>query len=130
MMNINLPESYTDPTNGLTYQLHGDYYFPLLDVPATENETLGCWAHLRREYLKEHHPVLFSQMMANGELHGHLASIERDAQARMDTLVRQMKDAEGITEEMKACNQMAWVGAMNSIDALAREIVLEEIVYG
>ncbi len=130
MMNTNLPESYTDPTNGLNYQLHGDYYFPMLGVPATENDPLGRWAHLRREYLKEHHPVLFSQMMANGELHDHLASIDRDAQVRMDNLVRQMKKAESITEGLKARDQMTWVGTMNGIDARAREIVLEEIVYG
>ncbi len=68
-------------------------------------------------------------MIANGELHDHLASIERDAQACMDTLVRQMKEAEGITEELKARDQMAWVGVMNGIDVRARKIVLNELIY-
>lgn len=63
-------------TKLITYQLHGDYYFPLLGVPATESEPLDRWAHLRWEYLKEHHPVLFGQLVANGELHDHLVSID------------------------------------------------------
>ncbi len=122
-----------DKTNGLWYERHGDYYFPMLGVPAeqpTDDRPLSKYANMRLRYLKKHAPLMLSTLTLNGTLHDQLAQIERDAQSRMDTLIRQMKVAEGITEELKSRNQMAWVDAMNSIHARAEEIVLAEIVYG
>lgn len=122
-----------DETNGLWYERHGDYYFPLLSVPAeqpSDNRPISKHGRMRLRYMKEHAPHTLNALTLNGMLHDHLANIERDAQSRMNTLIRQMQAAEGITEEMKARDQMAWVGVMNSIHARAEEIVLSEIVYG
>ncbi len=128
MMNTNLPNYCTDERNGLAYQLCGDYYLPLLTVPACDDQPLGHWAQMHRRYLKENHPVLYSELLMTGRLHEYLASVGRDAQARMDMLVRQMMATEGVTEKMKEREQLAWVGAMNSIDTRAKEIVLAEII--
>ncbi len=121
-----LPETHINPDNGLTYELHGDYYLPLLSV---ENApSIGYWGRLRQKYLQENKPLLFNQLVITGKLFEHLAETDRAACERMETIIRQMKQAEGITEALKACDQMAWVRAMNSIATRAREIVQSEII--
>lgn len=115
-------------TNGLAYILVGDYYIPNLVLPE-ESRPIGKWGRMHREYLKEHHPILFNDLVLSGQLWTYLADLNEQAQERLSLMIEQMKASEGVTEELKAANQMAWVGAMNSIRSRAEEIVLHELVY-
>lgn len=115
--------------NGLEYTLAGDYYIPVLTLPE-EPRPIGKWARLHREYLRDHRPILFDRLCLEGTLWTYLADLNEQAQTRLDTIIKQMATAEGITEALKAADQMAWVGAMNSIRSRAEEIVLHELVYG
>lgn len=112
----------------LTYTKVGDYYIPDLIV-AEEKRTIGKYGRLRKKYLQEHRSMIYSDMVLSDKLWQHLADVEEQAQQRMDVIIRQMKEAEGVTEELKAKEQMEWVRRMNSIRSRAEEIVLLEIVY-
>ena len=114
-------------TNGLWYEMIGDYYFPCLTVPAEEEQPVGVWGQRHKRYLKEHRPALYNALLLSGKLNSFLADIDQQAQKRMDTIIQQM--AQGITEVMKAADPMAWVGRMNNIQKCAREMVGEEIIY-
>ena len=116
-----------DETNGLWYEMIGDYYFPCLTVPAEEEQPVGVWGQRHKRYLKEHRPALYNALLLSGKLNSFLADIDQQAQKRMDTIIQQM--AQGITEVMKAADPMAWVGRMNNIQKCAREMVGEEIIY-
>lgn len=107
----------------------GDYFIPNLKLPE-EHRPISKWGRVHREYLKKHHPILFSELVLSGNLWTYLADLNQQAQERMDTLISQMKAAEGITEDLKAKDQMAWVQRMNNIYARAEEIVREELIYG
>lgn len=107
----------------------GDYYIPNIALPE-ENRPIGKWGRMHREYLKEHHPIRFNDLVLSGQLWTYLADLNEQAQERLFLIVEQMKVAEGVTEELKAANQMAWVGAMNSIRNRAEEIILRELIYG
>ena len=117
-----------DERNGLEYELIGDYY-----IIAGEDEPparpIGVWGAMRRDYLKKHRQNVYYQLLLSGKLNDHLADIEEQAQDMMWTLPKQMANAEGVTEELKRKDQMAWVGAMNNIQARIREIITEELVY-
>ena len=115
--------------NDLWYTLCGDYYVPELSVPE-ENRPIGKWGRMHREYLKEHHPIRFNDLVLSGQLWTYLADLNEQAQERLSHVIEQMKASEGVTEELKAANQMAWVGAMNSIHNQAEEIILRELIYG
>ena len=119
-------------TNMLTieipYKKVGDYYFPMLTYPAAER-TIGHWGRMRHDYLKEHRPVYFSQLVLSGRFYIELAELDQQAQNRYERIIEQMKKKEGMTEELKDRDQMAWVGRMNNIAARAREIVMSEIIY-
>lgn len=115
--------------NGLEYILVGDYFIPNLIIPE-EHRPIGRWGRLHRDYLKEHHPIRYEDLILSGELWTYLADLNEQAQSRLDTIVKQMAAEEGITEALKATDQMAWVGAMNSIRSRAEEIVLHELLYG
>lgn len=119
-----------DESNGLWYELIGDYYIPVLTLPAKEQRPIGKWGRLHREYLKEHHPIRFNDLVLSGQLWTHLADLNEQAQERLVLIVEQMQASEGMTEELKAADQMAWVGAMNSIHNRAEEIILREMIYG
>ena len=106
----------------------GDYYIPDLTLPE-ETRPIGKWGRMHREYLKEHNPILFTNLILSGKLWTHLADLNEQAQIRLDTLVFQMKDAEGITEALKANDPLAWVQRMNNIRARAEEILREEMIY-
>ena len=106
----------------------GDYYIPNIALPE-ENRPIGKWGRMHREYLKEHHPIRFNDLVLSGQLWTYLADLNEQAQERLFLIVEQMKAAEGVTEELKAANQMAWVGAMNSIRNRAEEIILRELIY-
>ena len=116
-------------TNGIEYTLVGDYYIPNIALPE-ENRPIGKWGRMHREYLKEHHPIRFNDLVLSGQLWTYLADLNEQAQERLSHVIEQMKASEGVTEELKAANQMAWVGAMNSIHNQAEEIILRELIYG
>jgi len=107
----------------ITYIKTGDYYIPDLKLPE-EHRPIGRWGRMHRDYLKEHRPVVFNQLVLSGNLWTYLADINEQAQQRMEVLVKQMMASEGVTEELKETNQMDWVRMMNNIRNSAEEIVL------
>ena len=113
----------------LTYTLVGDYYIPNIALPE-ENRPIGKWGRMRREYLKEHHPIPFNDLILSGQLWTYLADLNEQAQERLSLIIEQMKTSECVTEELKAADQMAWVGAMSNIRNRAEEIILREMIYG
>lgn len=113
----------------IEYVLVGDYYIPDLKLPH-EERAIGKYGRMHREYLKEHSPMKFNDLVLEGQLWTYLADLNEQAQERLSLIVEQMKVAEGVTEELKAADQTAWLGAMNSICNRAEEIVLRELVYG
>lgn len=112
----------------MEYVLVGDYYIPALKLP-NEERPIGKYGRMHREYLKEHNPMRFNDLVLAGQLWSYLADLNEQAQSRLQRIIEQMKAAEGVTDELKAANQMAWVGALNSIRNRAEEIVLKEIIY-
>ena len=98
----------------ITYIKTGDYYIPDLKLPE-EHRPIGRWGRMHRDYLKEHRPVIFNQLVLSGNLWTYLADINEQAQQRMEVFIRHMKNAEGVTEELKKANQMKWVRRMNGI---------------
>ena len=115
--------------NGIHYTLHGDYYLPDLDLPEKASAPLGRYGRMRKAYLEEHRPGLYERLLLSGKLYQHLSEIDTCCAERMDRMIRRMTEAEGITEGLKATDQMAWVGRMNGIKARAEETVLSEIVF-
>ena len=115
--------------NGIDYVLVGDYYIPDLKLPE-ENRPIGKFGRLHREFLKEKYPGRYSELILSCKLWSYLADVNEQAQERLDTIIAQMKVAEGVTEELKAHDQIEWVRRCNSICNRAKEIVLSEIVYG
>lgn len=115
----------------LTYTKVGDYYIPcqILDEEPEQDVFYGKYASLRRDYLREHKPRLWAVLVNNGTLADHLKDIERTAERRMDTLLPELMKAAGVTEELKASDQMAWVGLVNNCRARADEIILADLVY-
>lgn len=114
---------------GISYTLVGDYYIPDLKLPETENQPIGIWGRKRLAYLKEHKTILFNQLVLRCKLNSHLAEINSQATETLDRLIMQMTKAEGVTEELKAENQMEWVGRMNNIRNRAEEIVNNDLIY-
>ena len=112
----------------ISYVKVGDYYFPNLSLPPDAGD-IGFWGRRRKEFLREHRPVTFNQLVLSGELFKYLALFNQEATERLEILIQDMKVAQGITEELKGRDQMAWVGAMNNIRACAEEIVYAELVY-
>ena len=112
---------------GGTYVRNGDYLFP--NITVDESPMLGKWGLLRKQYLKEHRSGLYSSMLLTGKLDRHLAEIDHICEERADRIAHQLKQAEGITEVLKARDQMEWVRRMNSIQSRAEEIVLNELIY-
>ena len=115
--------------NGIEYVLAGDYYIPDLKLP-NEERTIGKYGRMHRDYLKENHPMRFNHLILEGQLWTYLADLNEQAQNRLQLIIRQMQEAESVTEELKAKDQMAWVRAMNSIQNRAEEIILRELIYG
>ena len=115
---------------GGTYTQQGDYLLPNLALPA-EKETgnIGVWALRHKRYLKQHHKVLYYNLLTSGKLDSHLADIEEQAQHLFLRLVKELAEKEGVTEQLKAADQMLWVKKMNNIRSVATEIIFEEIIY-
>ena len=112
----------------LNYICCGDYYIPDIRLPE-ESRSIGRWGRMHRDYIKEHRPILFNDLCLKGNLWTYLADLNEQAQNRLELIIEQMKVFEGVTEDMKQHDQMAWVGAMNSIRNRAEEIVLHEMIY-
>lgn len=120
----------TDERTGLKYELVGDYYLIAgEDEPEQEQEPIGIWGQQHLRYLKEHHRVRYANLLTSGELNAYLADIDRQAEELFLRLVKQMADAEGITETLKANDQMEWVGRMNSCRDRASETVYHQVIY-
>lgn len=118
-----------DEKNGLWYELRGDYYYPLLALPEEEHKSIGVWGQRHSRYLKEHKRAIYAALLTSGKLNSYLADIDQQAQDMFLRLVEQMAEREGVTEKLKAENQMEWVRQMNNIADRAREIVNAELVY-
>ncbi|MBQ7322213.1 MAG: TnpV protein [Clostridia bacterium] len=112
----------------LNYIRCGDYYIPDICLPK-KTRSIGRWGCMHRDYIKEHNPIRFNDLCLSGELWTYLADLNEQAQNRLELIIEQMKAAEGVTEGMKASDQMAWGGAMNSIRNRAEEIILREMIY-
>lgn len=117
-----------DENNGLHYTLVGDYYIPDLRLPE-ENRPIGHYGRLHRDYLKQEHPARYSYLILTGELWTYLANLNEQAEERLNLIIEQMKAAEGVTEELKARNQLEWVERMNNICNRAEEIIRSELIY-
>ena len=114
---------------GGSYMKVGDYLIPNLTIDESEQQPIGKYGRMRKHYLKEHRRVLYTNLLVTGKLFQHLAEIEHVCEERMDLLTRQMAKQEGVTEALKAADQMEWVCRMNSIRNRAEEIVLHELIY-
>ena len=121
-----LKEKITE--TGIDYVLIGDCYFPDLKLPE-ENRIIGRYGRLHQNYLKEEHPARYSSLVLTGKLWTYLADLNEQAEERLDLIIKQMKVAEGVTEELKARNQLEWVGRMNNIRNRAEEIIRSELIY-
>ena len=119
-----------DESNGLWYELVGDYYIPVLTLSSEEQRSIGKWGRMHRDYLEQNHPIRSDDLVLSGQLWTYLADLNDQAQKRLSLIIEQMKASEGVTEELKVADQMAWVAAMNSIRNRAEEIILREMIYG
>lgn len=116
--------------NTIQYRQVGDYLIPNLIIPPEEaNIHLGKWGMLHKDYLEKHNRVLFNLLLTQGKLYQHCAEVENQARAMFDIIVEQMKEAEGVTEQLKEENQMEWIFRMQNIEARAREIIENDLIY-
>ena len=118
-----------DENNGLWYELRGDYYIPCLAVPAQEERPIGIWGQRHLQYIKAERKTLYTELLISGRLNTYLADINEQATEQMLLLITQMAEREGVTEQLKATDQMEWVRRMNSIRNRAEENILQEIIY-
>ena len=114
----------------ITYTNHEGFCLPNLTLPRKEAAPFGRYGRLRLKYLKEHRKVLYINLLTAGELAQHLSEVDQQAREMLELLVKQMAQEQGITEQMKAEDQMAWVGAMNNVRSAAEEVVMREVVFG
>ena len=119
-----------DQSNGLWYELQGDCYIPCLMLNEPDTAPIGMWGRKHQQYLKEHRPMLYSDLVLSGGSHSYLADIDTQARNKLHLLITQLAEKEGINEQLKSQDQMAWVGAMNNIRNRAEEIILQELIYG
>ena len=115
--------------NGLWYELQGDYYIPCLVLDEEENQPIGMWGRKHLRYINEHRKALYTTLLLSGKLNSHLAEINQRASEMFDLLIKQLVEKEGITQQLKTTDQMAWMGAMNNIRNRAEEIVNTEVIY-
>lgn len=115
--------------NSINYVLAGDYYIPDLKLP-DEERSIGKYGRMHCDYLKEHNPIMFNDLVLEGQLGTYLADLNEQAQNRLQRVIRQMQEAESVTEELKENDQWLWIQKMNSIHNRAEEIILRELVYG
>ena len=118
-----------DERNGLWYELQGDYYIPCLTLPTEEERPIGIWGQQHRRYLKEHKKAAYTMLLTNGKLNSYLADIDKQAEEMFSRLVKQLAEREGMTEALKAENQMLWIGRMANIRNRAMEIVNADLIF-
>ena len=126
--NTELPATVYDETNGLTYDLVGDYYFPRLIAPEEPEGDIGCYGRMCKRFLEEHRKGDFAEFLMNGNLKQHLMDIDREAKEQIELITTQLARAEGVTEALKARDQLGWIRAMNSCRARAEEQVVRDYV--
>ena len=119
---------YNEQT-GISYTLQGDYYLPDLTLPDQEDEPIGLWGQRHSRYIKQHRKILYTNLLTSGKLNGYLVDLDKQAEDMFFRLVKQMAEREGVTEQLKANNQMEWVARMNNIRSRATEIVNKDIIY-
>ena len=124
-----MKQHVTDEKKGIRYTLQGDYYLPDLALPAEEQQPIGIWRQRHLRHLKQNRRVLYANLLTSGKLNSYLADIDKQAEEMFSRLVKYMAEREGLTEQLKADNQMAWVGRMNNIRSRAMEIINEELIY-
>ena len=118
-----------DEKNGLLYELQGDYYIPCLKLPEEEQQPIGIWGQRHLRYIKQNRKVLYLNLLTSGKLNGYLADFDNQAEGMFSRLIKQMAEREGVTEQLKAYNQMEWVSRMNNIRQRATEIVNADLLY-
>ena len=118
-----------DESNGLWYELQGDYYIPCLTLPTEEESPIGIWGQRHLRYIKQERKALYTELLTNGRLNAYLADINEQVEEQMLLLTKQIAEREGVTEQLKAQDQMLWVQRMNSIRDRAMEIVNHELIY-
>ena len=125
-----LKNTLHDSNNGLDYTLVNDHYLPNLTVAApAEQHPTGRWGRLHKMYLKEQHPIRYNQLLLSGELGSYLAKLDKQSEEQLALIIRQMQEAEGVTEALKAADQLEWVRRMNSIRNRAEEIIKSELIF-
>ena len=124
-----MKQHFTDERTGIGYTLQGDYYLPDLKLPAEKETEIGLWGQRHLRYLKQNRKVLYANLLTAGKLNGHLAKLDKQAEDMFFRLVKQMAEREGVTEKLKADNQMEWVDRMNNIRSRATEIVNAELIF-
>ena len=117
-----------DEKNGLWYELQGDYYIPCLKLPEEEQQPIGVWGQRHLRYIKQNRKVLYLNLLTSGKLNGYLSDLDKQAEEIFSRLVEQMAEREGVTEKLKADNQMKWIGKMNNIRITAMETVNKEYI--
>ena len=118
-----------DENNGLWYELQGDYYIPCLTIPEEEQRTIGVWGRQHLRYIREYRKGLYNSLLISGKLNSYLAELNDQAQNMFFRLVEQLAEKDGITETLKAENQMLWVQRMNAVRATATEIINHDLIY-
>lgn len=117
-----------DEKNGLWYELQGDYYIPCLKLPEEEQQSIGVWGQRHLRYIKQHRKVLYFNLLTSGKLNRYLADLDKQAEKMFSQLVKQMAEREGVTEKLKADNQMEWIGRMNNIRENVINIINQVII--
>ena len=115
--------------NDIHYTLHGDYFSPDLDLPEGSRQSIGRYGRMRKAYLEEHRPGLYTRLILSGKLYEHLAEANQVCRDRMKRMIAQMAEAEGINDQLKASDQLGWISRMNSIRHRVEEIILDELVF-
>jgi len=118
-----------DEKNGLWYELQGDYYIPCLKLPDEEQQPIGIWGQRHLRYIKQNRKVLYLNLLTSGKLNGYLADLNKQAEEMFSLLVKQMAERDGVTEQLKAENQLKWVARMNNIHSRATESVNDAIIF-
>lgn len=118
-----------DEKNGLCYELQGDYYLPCLKLPEERTAHIGIWGQRHLRYIRKHKVGLYAELLTTGKLNDYLADLNEQAEALFSRLVKQLSEKEGVTEALKAENQMLWVQRMNNIRSAAMEIVANDLIY-
>ena len=115
--------------NGLWYELQGDYYLPCLKLSEGEQQPVGLWGQRHLRYIKQNRKVFYLNLLTSGKLNGYLSDLDKQAEDMFSRLVKQMAEREGVTEKLKAENQMEWVGRMNNIRSRAKEVINNELIF-